>query len=91
MARLRRIDGVGDEGSRVQAIKRTGKALDKLEIIDTDRPSVGYALLVGSTTPRTYSRQNWWMTTIITEITEENEEEGYWKFRTVNSEYEFWK
>lgn len=91
MARLRRIsDGAGDQGSRVQAIRRNVDT-NELEIIETDKPIVGYAILVGAVTARTYERQDWWMTTKVEEILEEDKEKGYYKFRTENSIYEFWK
>jgi hypothetical protein len=49
-------------------------------------------MLVGSVTTRSYSDRDWWMTTKVTEILEEKEEEGtlYVKFKTDNSIYEFW-
>jgi hypothetical protein len=53
-------------------------------------------LLVGSVTARSYSNQDWWLTTPITEILEEEERKGgedegyYCKFKTGNSIYEFW-
>jgi hypothetical protein len=50
-------------------------------------------MIVGSPYARTYSRQDWWQTTPITEILEERiEEDGteYVRFKTGNSEYE-WK
>jgi len=92
MARLRRVrDGAGDEGSSIEAIRLDENG--KPEYKKTDRPIVGWALRVGSPIARTYSQQDWWMTTLVTEIVEqvENEEELYVKFRTGNSLYEFWR
>ena len=56
-------------------------------------------MIVGSPYARSYSAQDWWQTTIITEILEERTEEGgieYVRFRTGNfktgnSEYEWRK
>lgn len=91
MARLRRVsDGAGDEGSMVQAL-----GVNEMGVITgvvDSKPVVGCVLLVGSTTARSYSHQDYWMTTIITEIIEERKNENgkltYFRFRTKNSEYE---
>lgn len=88
MARLRRVsDGLGDEGARVEALAwnedRTFKG------IVGHKPIVGCSLLVGSVTARSYSDQDFWLTTVIIEILEERE--GYCRFRTQNSEYEFFQ
>ena len=91
MAKLRRVsDGRGDEGSEVQAVRLNEGG--KVEIQKTDRPIVGWALKVGSPIARTYSWQDYWMTTPVTEIVElvENKEGLYVKFKTGNSLYEFW-
>jgi hypothetical protein len=69
-----------------------GKLVDKI-IERNARPKVGAAIVVGSPYARTYSHQDWWQTTPITEILEERiEEDGteYVRFKTGNSEYE-WK
>lgn len=94
MAELRRIrDGAGDSGSRVEAIAWNEDGTFK-EVIG-HRPMVGYSLLVGSVTARTYSNQDYWLTTPITEILKEEERKGrdgegyYCRFKTENSEYEF--
>jgi hypothetical protein len=52
------------------------------------RPRVGVAMRVGVVYARTYQEQDWWQTTMITEILEESE--NYVKFRTGNSVYEWW-
>jgi hypothetical protein len=91
MAILRRVsDGKGDQGSNVEAIRFNEEG--KVEHKQTNKPLVGWALRVGSVTARSYSNQDWWMTTVVTEILEEKEsEEGlYIKFKTGNSLYEFW-
>lgn len=55
------------------------------------RPEVGGLMTVGSHYARTYSHQDWWRTTLITEILEEKEEgdQLYVRFKTGNSEYEW--
>lgn len=60
--------------------------------IDGIFPKVGNSMKVGSLTAGTYSRRDWWMTTIVTEILEEikNEYVHYIKFKTENSIYEWW-
>jgi len=91
MAVLRRIrDGKGDEGSRVEAIKWTDDG--KFKEVVGHKPIIGCSLLVGSVTARSYSTKDYWLTTEVTEILEEKEDEGRWyvKFKTGNSEYEIW-
>ena len=64
-----------------------------VEQIHNARPQIGASMRVGSITGRTYSAQDWWQTTLITEILEERTEEDgteYVRFKTGNSEYE-WK
>jgi len=92
MATLRRIkpnDQAGDSGARVEAIKwKKDGTLDK---IVANEPTVGCSLLVGSVTARTYSGQDYWLTTEITEILEDTKKKDgrYIRFKTGNSEYEF--
>ena len=86
MPKLRRIsDGAGDMGARSEAIAWTPEG--KIKEIVGNRPIVGCSLLVGSVTARTYSAQDYWLTTPIVEILEERPD--YVKFRTENSEYEW--
>lgn len=96
---LRRTrDGVGDSGLMSLALipmfdTETGKVLS-VETIDNGRPQIGAAMRVGSHHARSYSAQDWWQTTLITEILEERiEEDGseYVRFKTGNSEYEWTK
>ena len=51
------------------------------------RPRVGVAVMVGSSVTRTMQYQDWWQTSYITEILEDNE--TYIKFKTQNSIYEW--
>lgn len=91
MASLRRVtDGKGDDGSMVQAIRWNEDG--SFKEVAGNYPMVGCSLRVGSVTARTYSNQDWWMTTVIEEILEEEELPNgrkYCKFRTANSIYEF--
>ncbi len=87
MAKLRRIsDDAGDMGARSEAIAWNEDGSFK-EIVGR-RPVVGCSMLVGSVTARTYQHQDYWLTTPVTEILEERED--YVKFKTGNSEYEWW-
>ena len=95
---LRRTrDGAGDSGPMSLAQiptfdQDTGKIVD-VEEIHNARPQLGASMRVGSITGRSYSAQDWWQTTLITEILEERTEEDgteYVRFKTGNSEYE-WK
>jgi hypothetical protein len=91
MARLyRKSDGAGDTGANSQAIQwKEDGTFDK---VVSDRPVVGCSMLVGSVTARSYSRQDYWLTTPVTEILEEKEDDDglYVMFKTGNSIYEFW-
>lgn len=78
-----------EQGARVEAIAWNEDRTFK-EVVDS-KPVVGCSLLVGSVTARSYSAQDYWLTTVVTEILEEErDEKGYLKFvrfKTKNSEY----
>lgn len=95
---LRRTrDGAGDSGGMSLAQiptfdQDTGKMLD-VEQIHNARPQLGASMRVGSIYARSFEAQDWWQTTLITDILEERTEEDgteYVRFKTGNSEYE-WK
>tara|TARA_R110000822_G_scaffold5031_13_gene21883 strand:+ start:7561 stop:7866 length:306 start_codon:yes stop_codon:yes gene_type:complete len=95
---LRRTrDGAGDSGGMSLAQiptydQDTGEMVD-VEQIDNARPQLGASMRVGSIYARSFEAQDWWQTTLITEILEERTEEDgteYVRFKTGNSEYE-WK
>ena len=77
-------DGEGYYGSNVQA-------LDPKDLTNCvgNKPMVGYCLRVGTITAGMFSTRDWWMTTPITEIISETEDEI--KFKTKNSTYTFRK
>ena len=89
-------DGRGDSGTMSLALVPTyedGKIVD-VEYINDARPQIGYVMRVGSIYVRSYSAQDWWQTTVITEILEDTvNEDGseYVKFKTGNSIYEWRK
>lgn len=89
---LRRIsDGAGDQGSRVEAIRWNEDG--SFKEVAGNRPIVGCSMLVGSVSARSYSSQDYWLTTPITEILEEQldgDQLGYVKFKTGNSVYELY-
>lgn len=86
MATLRRMsDGAGDGGARSEAIKWNEDGT--FNSVVSNRPTVGCSMLVGSVTARSYSEQDYWLTTTVTEILEESED--YVKFKTGNSIYEW--
>ena len=95
---LRRTrDGAGDSGGMSLAQiptydQDTGKMVD-IEYIHEARPQIGASMRVGSIAARSFTSQDWWQTTLITEILEERTEEDGTenvRFKTGNSEYE-WK
>ena len=85
MYSLYREDGNGDSGSESLAIWEEDSDV-KFE--HHARPKVGICMRVGAGYARTMQWQDWWQTSYITEILEEQED--YVKFKTENSIYE-WK
>lgn len=87
MAKLRRVsDGAGDSGSLSEALKWDGD--NKVECVG-NRPILGASMRVGSPFAGTYSKQDWWLTTAVTDIIEDTGD--YVKFKTGNSTYEWWQ
>jgi hypothetical protein len=87
---IRESDGSGDSGSNSQAIQwKEDGTFDK---VVSNRPVIGCSMLVGSVTARSYSTQDYWLTTPVTEILEEKIVDGelYVRFKTGNSIYGFW-
>ena len=86
MAQLNRIpDGAGDSGSYSVAL---GLNEDGTKVVvKGHKPIVGCIMRVGSVTARSYSSQDYWTTTPVTESLEETED--YVKFKTKNSIYEW--
>ena len=94
---FRTRDQMGDSGTMSMALVPTydenGKVVD-VQYVDNARPQVGYVMRVGSGYARSYSAQDWWQTTVITEILEDTiNEDGseYVRFKTGNSIYEWRK
>ena len=96
---LRRTrDGAGDSGPMSDAFfpvydMDTGKIVE-VTTLHNSEPKVGAAMRVGSIAARSYSAQDWWQTTLITEILEERTDPNdpvylYIRFKTGNSEYEW--
>ena len=79
-----------EQGARVEAIAWNEDRTYK-EVVDSI-PVVGCSLLVGSVTARSYSAQDYWLTTVVTEILEERRDEDgmmeFVRFKTENSVYE---
>jgi len=72
-----------DGGARVEAHKYNDET-KQYEVIGHE-PIVGSSLLVGSVTARSYSSQDYWLTTVVTEIVEKTDD--YILFNTQNSTY----
>jgi len=86
-------DNAGDSGQMSDAYFWREGAEGYPEIIHDSKPFVGAVMRVGSLYARTYSHQDWWQTTKVTEILEEWGEEDNIecvRFKTGNSEY-IWK
>jgi hypothetical protein len=81
----RESDGMGDSGGMsILMWEENGE----IKVEHDSKPRVGVCVRVGSTYARTMQYQDWWQTSYIKEILEE--EENRVKFRTKNSIYE-WK
>lgn len=86
MATLKRLsDGKGDVGARSEAIAWNEDGT--LKEIVSHKPTIGCSMLVGSVTARTYQHQDYWLTTVVSEILEDTGD--YVKFKTGNSIYEW--
>lgn len=84
---LKRVsDGAGDCGP-MSLLLRRNKDTGEDEYKRNARPEVGWQMQVGSPYARTYSWQDYWHCTEITEILEERD--NYVRFKTRNSEYEW--
>ena len=86
---VRESDGIGDSGVMCEILD----AESYTPIAGETYPKIGCGVRVGSPFGRTYSAQDWWQTTPVTEILEEYiNDSGYWtvKFKTKNSIYT-WK
>lgn len=91
-------DGAGDSGPMSDAYTPiydadTGKLVNYTTEHNSE-PRVGVVMRVGSMFARSYSAQDWWQTTLITEILErrvdpKDPESVYVRFKTGNSEYEW--
>lgn len=84
----RESDGAGDSGPWCR-IARINPDTQKVEIDQLTRPKVGWNVTVGAIGGRTYDMQDYWMTTPITEILEEDE--NMVKFRTRSNSIYVWK
>jgi len=87
-ALTRERDGVGDSGPVCDIIAYDEECQRSYILEDTHRPQVGCCVRVGSLYARSYSSQDWWLTTPITEILEETESSMRFKTRS-NSIYEW--
>lgn len=86
---IRESDGTGDSGPMCQILDEKSYQ----PIPNETYPRVGCGVRVGSYYGRTYSAQDWWQTSPVTEIIEETvDEDGYrsMKFKTRSSVYN-WK
>jgi len=86
MAHLyRESDGAGDSGSSSLLIwEENGKRKSEY-----GRPRVGVRVQVGSVTARSYSDQDYWQTTEVTEILEESNDRT--KFKTRSGSTYIWE
>ncbi len=92
---VRERDGAGDSGNMSLAITLNAAPGGEHLYEHASEPKVGAIMRVGSITGRSFSAQDWWQTTLITDILEERtdpEDPNFlWvRFKTGNSIY-VWK
>lgn len=93
---VRQRDGAGDSGNMSLAIHLNAGPGDEHTYEHGARPQVGVVMRIGSLSARSFSMQDWWQTTPITEILEEgvggpdDDFIEYVRFKTGNSTY-VWK
>lgn len=87
----RTSDGAGDSGTMSTAYWLNKEDERGYSHEDNAEPRVGVSMRVGSSYGRSYSSQDWWQTTMITEIleTRETPDGKYIRFKTWKSEYEW--
>lgn len=85
----RQRDGMGDEGLMSDAYHWPNGEDAGWEVIHNSRPFVGASMRVGTPFARSFSGQDWWQTTPVTEIIREWTENDVQcvHFKTGNSEY----
>jgi hypothetical protein len=86
------IELKGDSGgmSTAHKVSQDGRRFEERK--DYAEPEVGYCMQVGSHYARSYSAQDWWMTTPVTEIVSRSVlEDGRTEvvFKTKNSTYKW--
>jgi hypothetical protein len=84
-------DKAGDSGNMSMALWKDPVS-GEIESEHNATPRVGVVMRVGSIYARSYSGQDYWQTTFITDILEDRvEEDGsrHIRFKTDNSEYEW--
>ena len=91
LTRLEPDDGAGDAGNMCHKLRWDEEKKEGIEL-PCDYPAVGWMLKVGSSYARTFG-QDWWRTSPITEILEENENDENIQviFKTGNSTYSWRK
>lgn len=85
----RERDGAGDSGPMLVQYGYTNNELETHTPKDLSDLKVGFCVRVGSLTARSYSSQDYWTTTYITEILEDHsmDKDPWVKFKTGNSIY----
>ena len=98
---IRISDGAGDSGamSMLFKVERDGDGYwsvsrdeDGLPITKDGEPEVGYVIRVGSLGARSYQSQDWWQTTPIVEIVNEDTVDGRRRieFLTASNSRYYW-
>jgi hypothetical protein len=76
----RERDGVGDSGIMIESFDRKNPTADHEQRV----LEIGKAVRCGSHYARSYSAQDWWLTTAIEEFLEVSEDKTMIRFRTEN-------
>lgn len=88
MYSLKRVrDGAGDSGGMSMAI---WKENEEVKVEHNARPRIGVAMRVGSIHARSYQHQDWWQTTLISEIISDEPKKVVFKTSTANQSVYTW-
>lgn len=90
---LDKIEPIGDwwAGNHGSMLCPVAWSSDNEMTIETDKNGVievGKSVRCGSIVSRRFGDEDWWQTSLVTEILEVNEANTYCKFKTMNSVYE---
>lgn len=82
-------DNSGDSGAMFNIYRQNPETYEVEWEHQPEKPRLGWGVQVGSFSARSFSHQDYWTTTPITEIIEERD--GYMKFKTRSGSTYIWE